>query len=313
MNQSLKSIANVGAVLLLIALLVPFVVYSAPAVVGADHSFVVITASMTPAIAPGDVVIVDEREAESIAVGDVITFTRGANEPPVTHRVTAITETGDALGFETKGDANGDPDAGVVPAGNVLGTVAFTIPYIGYVIQFTNTPYGFVALVVVPITLLVASEVWTLYRRREATGSDGTAAAADESAENGATPGDDQDGRTSRSGGVRSTRFWVTTRTLEGAAAPLVALTAYSGYMTYIGLTRIGVTAIMIATFVASAGSLLAVTVLLLTPQEGPTEPAHSVEDRPEAADGDRPAADGGVSRPIPRGRPEIDDAEGDG
>jgi len=162
-----KRAANVLGIVLLIALVAPFAAYAAPEVVGADESFVVLTASMTPAIAPGDVVIVAERDPTAIAEGDVITFMRGTSEVPVTHRVIDVVDAGGTLAFETMGDANEGPDPGLVPAGNLVGAVTLTIPWIGYVIQFAGTGVGFVALVVLPFGLLAVTEIWSLVRGRE--------------------------------------------------------------------------------------------------------------------------------------------------
>jgi len=323
--MNLKKVANIVAGLLLIAIVVPFVIYSVPAVVGADYSFVVLTASMTPAIAPGDVVIVDDRDTATIAEGDVITFTRGTNEVPVTHRVTAVTTSGGELAFETKGDANSDPDASVVVASNVLGTVIFSIPFIGYVIQFTNTPYGFLALVVVPIGLLIVSELWTLYDgRSSATTSASTPAAAGELAtaavaEPATAAADESDsavapGETATAA-EKSTEdmsgFVITSRTLEGAFGPLLVLAIYSGYVAYIGATQTGLTAVAIAMVVGSGISLLAVSMLLVWPRLRPeVSLPESVtvesESDPELSDADlelsdtapeQPTADGGVDQ----------------
>ncbi|MCL9817820.1 signal peptidase I [Natronocalculus amylovorans] len=165
MNIQIKKIANIVAVLLLIAVVAPFVVYAAPWTIGADHSFVVLTASMTPAIAPGDVVIVADRGPETIVEGDVITFMRGTSEVPVTHRVVDVVAISGEPAFQTQGDANSAVDAGFVLGDTVLGTVIFTIPYIGYIIQFGNSTYGFIALVIVPFGLLILSELWTLAKK----------------------------------------------------------------------------------------------------------------------------------------------------
>ncbi|OYR43404.1 signal peptidase I [Halorubrum sp. Hd13] len=162
-----KRAANVLGIVLLIALVAPFAVYAAPEIVGADESFVVLTASMTPAIAPGDVVIVADRDPTTVVDGDVITFMRGTSEVPVTHRVIDVVGEGGTLAFETMGDANEGPDPGLVPAGNLVGVVALTIPYIGYVIQFAGTQAGFVALVLLPFGLLAVTEVWSIVRGRE--------------------------------------------------------------------------------------------------------------------------------------------------
>ena len=280
--MNFKRILNVVGVLLLIAIVVPFVIYAVPAVVGAEHSFVVLTASMTPAIAPGDVVIVADRGPAAIAEGDVITFTRGNNEVPVTHRVTAVTEGGGGLAFETKGDANSDIDSSLVPAGNVIGTVILTIPYIGYVVQFTNTPYGFIALVAVPIGLFIASEIWTLYRRRSKAGVAAATPESDtESAETEEATSDIED----------ASGIVVTARTLEGAIPPLVALVAYSAYVAYL---RPGELSIAIA--VGSAMTLVAVATLWWGTRGDSGTPART-DARPDS-DTDDTTADGETEVP---------------
>jgi signal peptidase len=67
----------------------------------------------------------------------------------------------------------------------VLGEVAVTIPYIGYIIVWANSPLGYVALVGVPLTLLLGTELRAWRRRRN---DDATPGAAGDS-----TPGEDVD------------------------------------------------------------------------------------------------------------------------
>jgi len=52
-----RAVRIVGLILL-IALVLPFVAYAVPQVAGAEHSFVVLSGSMEPSISPGDVVLV---------------------------------------------------------------------------------------------------------------------------------------------------------------------------------------------------------------------------------------------------------------
>ena len=143
-----------ASTLLLVALLLPFVVFAVPQAVGADHSFVILSGSMEPALSPGDVVVVSD--SASVQVGDVITFD-GGDTVPVTHRIIAV-EDGQ---YVTKGDANENVDGAAVPPENVLGRVVLTIPVVGYVVLWANTPVGQILLVVVP---LVALGVSSLYR-----------------------------------------------------------------------------------------------------------------------------------------------------
>lgn len=152
---------HVVLALLFVALVVPFVVYAVPEVAGADESYIVLTASMTPEIAPGDAVVVRDVPANQIQVGDVITFQpRNGGDVPVTHRVAEVLVLSDgSRAFVTKGDANEDADAGAVTPDQLVGKVVITLPYIGHVVAFVNSPVGFGVLVVLPISLLILTEI----------------------------------------------------------------------------------------------------------------------------------------------------------
>ncbi|TKX57524.1 signal peptidase I [Halorubrum sp. SS7] len=286
-----KRAANVLGIVLLIAVVAPFAVFAVPEVVGADESFVVLTASMTPAIAPGDVVIVAERDPTAIAEGDVITFVRGTSDVPVTHRVIGVSGEGAALAFETMGDANEGPDPGLVPAGNLVGVVTLTIPWIGYVIQFAGTRAGFVALVMLPFGLLAATEVWSIVRERGEPGGQAPATVDPAESTDGAgaevaaeTATDAESASTAEAAGGSG---GVSVDAVGGAAAVLAAVTPYAVYVAFELRT-----AVAIAVAVAAATLLLGALAAWI--------PASGVLDRsgPSAAETDAPAAaaDGGVS-----------------
>lgn len=176
-RRQMANAAGVAAVLLVVA---PFVVTAAPGVVGAEHGYVVLSDSMEPAISAGDVVIVEEVPPEEIDEGDVITFRAPAGgqfdeggAERVTHRVVEVVREDGQRRFRTRGDANEEADPELVGPGDVVGEVAFAIPYVGYVVQFANSGPGLLALVVVPAVLLGVNEIWTLYR--DALGTDGGA------------------------------------------------------------------------------------------------------------------------------------------
>ena len=161
-----RRLGHAIALLILIVIVIPFVASSVPQVVTADHSYVVLSGSMGPALSPGDVIFVDAADPSAIQAGDVITFVRGSESTPTTHRVVEVVDQSGKPAFRTKGDANEDPDSGLVQASQVQGRVMtlggylFAVPYIGYVIEFMNTQLGFVLLVLLPIGLFVISEVW---------------------------------------------------------------------------------------------------------------------------------------------------------
>jgi signal peptidase len=173
-----KRILHVVGVVVLLAVVIPFVIYAVPGVVGANESYVILSGSMEPEMSPGDAVIVDDQGAGSIEEGDVITFSREGSDTVVTHRVVDVREENGERVFETKGDANDQADRQPVPADDVVGSVVLTIPFIGYVVHFVNTPLGFATTVILPIGLFVLSEVWTFARGSIESG-DGTDDPAD--------------------------------------------------------------------------------------------------------------------------------------
>lgn len=163
------TILRAVVVVLVIAIVAPFVVFTVPQVVGAEESYVVISGSMRPTIHVNDAIIVNEVSPASIHVGDIIVFhgrgERGSDNIDVTtHRVVDIVRTEEGLAFKTKGDANEEADRGLVPASALVGRVMFTIPYIGYIIVFAGTQLGFILLVAIPVGLLMIGEMYDLAR-----------------------------------------------------------------------------------------------------------------------------------------------------
>jgi signal peptidase len=125
--------------------------------------YVVISGSMKPTFDAGSLVFVREVDPRSIAVGDIITF-KGADGGPIltTHRVVKIND-GEQLSFITRGDANNVNDPNPVPAENVVGRVRAYIPYLGYLITFSQTKMGLVFMIFVPGGILIAYELYNIY------------------------------------------------------------------------------------------------------------------------------------------------------
>jgi len=162
-SLSLRRVFDVLLVVALVAVVVPFAVYAAPSLVGADDSYIVRSGSMEPAIGTGDVVIVERAPPAAIESGDVITFIPDGQPPPTTHRVVSKTEEDGVTRFTTKGDANEQPDAEPVVENELVGEVTLVLPYVGYVVSFASTSVGFFVLVAAPFGLLLATEVWAVF------------------------------------------------------------------------------------------------------------------------------------------------------
>jgi signal peptidase len=108
-------------------------------------------------------------EAEEIRIGDIITFHSPLNEKMTTHRVIAVNE-GSPLYFQTKGDANEEPDPFVVVAQNMAGKICFHIPYLGYAIHFIKTPLGLLLTLCLPGLVIIGMElrnIWCVLTEQE--------------------------------------------------------------------------------------------------------------------------------------------------
>ncbi|MFC7165995.1 signal peptidase I [Halospeciosus flavus] len=275
-----RTLTNVVGLLVVCALVLPFVVYAVPATVGAQQSYVVLSGSMEPAISVGDVVLVSEvTDPAALAVGDVITFSRGG-DVPITHRITDIVQTENGLVFETKGDANEDADPGTVASSQVIGLVVFTIPFIGYVVEFVGTTTGFLILVVAPFALLAVLELrdWVATRRDGGDDHDhdqpgnGAVDSTITEAQDDATPGDSVPDDT--------LAFTGADLTLGSIAFGLFAI--YAGYIAYLVRTTWAFT--VVAAAVGLFVLLTAVkfqsfgTVETTVSTDGGIEPAHVID-----------------------------------
>lgn len=90
----------------------------------------VATGSMEPAIQVGDAAVIVTVNTDELKAGDVIQYRK--ENYTVIHRIIEVTEDENGKrAFITQGDNNPTPDADPVPAGAVVGKMAFCIPKIG--------------------------------------------------------------------------------------------------------------------------------------------------------------------------------------
>lgn len=116
---------------------------------------------MEPSVPTGSIVL--SRPESTYKVGNIVTFSEnGKKKELVTHRIVELTRDNGEVVYKTKGDANEDPDAWLVNPKNVVGKVGFTVPYVGYVIDFAKKPQGFILFVIIPATIVVYEELKNL-------------------------------------------------------------------------------------------------------------------------------------------------------
>ncbi|MCY6371368.1 signal peptidase I [Clostridium ganghwense] len=127
----------------------------------------VLTGSMKPQIQPGDVVIAKDINPEEIKEGDIITYRLNASTL-VTHRVVEVINKDGQIQFKTKGDANNVEDAKLVTSQQLIGKNVYFISKGGSIAQFIRTPKGFVMIILIPVAVLIGSElVKTIKKEKE--------------------------------------------------------------------------------------------------------------------------------------------------
>jgi signal peptidase I len=141
-----------------------------------DHPHTDLSGSMEPVISPGDVVMDEQIAPWEAKVGDVVTFRDPQEESKLlTHRVVSIRDEGSSLRFVTQGDANNTQEHWRVPATGQIGSVMYTVPWVGHVAVFARTKLGWALLIGIPLLLIAVEEMVRIWRPRPRPG-DGDAA-----------------------------------------------------------------------------------------------------------------------------------------
>lgn len=142
-------IGHIIFVILLVLVLLMFV----PNFIG-FKTFSVISGSMEPNIPVGSLVYTKNVDFEDIEVGDVISY-QLSEDTMVTHRVNSINQNEKSLIM--KGDANEKVDIGEVQESQIVGKVALTIPFLGYIAIYSRTPLAIVAICIVIAILIIVN------------------------------------------------------------------------------------------------------------------------------------------------------------
>ena len=106
--------------------------------------FTVLSGSMEPTYHTGSVIYVKEVDYTTLQPGDVITFAI-SEDMVATHRIVGVVpddEDPSVLRYRTKGDANDAEDGTLVHYKNIVGKPVFSIPYLGYIASYIQSPPG---------------------------------------------------------------------------------------------------------------------------------------------------------------------------
>ena len=148
----------IGAILIfsIVVVVFPFL----PPFRGFYHTRAVLTGSMEPAVKKGSLIVNKWIEDRDIRKGDIVTFRKPTERNVfITHRIEKVKKTEPLYRFHTKGDANEASDFWEITQANIEGKVIFTIPFLGYLIEFFKTPVGFILVVVLPLLIFIIKEI----------------------------------------------------------------------------------------------------------------------------------------------------------
>jgi len=118
---------------------------------------IVQSGSMEPAIKIGSIVVINP--ANDYKIEDIITFGKISKiESPTTHRLVKTEIRDNQTIYTTKGDANNGTDLREVKKSDIIGKVILSLPYVGYVINFSKKPIVFVLLLLIPTAAIIYEE-----------------------------------------------------------------------------------------------------------------------------------------------------------
>ena len=168
MGHTIKRIWNIVT-----SVLVGLVVLLAVALVGVRliglNPYVVLSGSMEPTYHVGSLIYVKDVDYKELKDGDPITFML-SEDTIATHRIIEVLvdkEDPETIRYITKGDANDAPDGSSVHYKNVIGKPVFTIPYLGYISNYIQSPPGLYVAIAVGAILIMLVFLPDLFENEE--------------------------------------------------------------------------------------------------------------------------------------------------
>lgn len=125
----------------------------------------VMSGSMEPTLPVGSLIVV--KPSSEYKVGEIITFlplNAKTKKENVTHRISMIDESSGNEFFQTKGDANKDPDEENITQDRIIGKFEFKILYLGYILSYVKTLPGLLIIIFIPSIIIVYEEVRKIHK-----------------------------------------------------------------------------------------------------------------------------------------------------
>ncbi|WP_423800236.1 signal peptidase I SipW [Neobacillus sp. SAB-20_R2A] len=132
------------------------------------HEFMtVLSGSMEPGIKTGSIISVTPvADPTKFKKGDIITFkSKDDSNKLITHRIIEVQKVQSSVQYITKGDNNDSKDPDPVTVGRVVAQYDnFTIPFVGYALNFMKSKMGAVLLLIIPGVLIVGWSILSIWK-----------------------------------------------------------------------------------------------------------------------------------------------------
>ena len=136
-----------------------------------NRALIVKSGSMEPTIKVGDLVVVQTGRSIlgnrqiTYKTGDIIAFKNAKSEKVmITHRIAGEEIKNGQTFYKTKGDANSEMDSWLVARKDILGKADTRLPYIGKLLSFVKSKYGFPLVIGLPAVLVILFEAVSIYK-----------------------------------------------------------------------------------------------------------------------------------------------------
>lgn len=143
-------------VLLVLVLIAGITAVSVLDIPGNYKFYTVLSGSMEPVIKTGSAVLV--KPEAKYTINEIVTFKDSNPRVPTTHRIVKVKEDPNGTSYTTKGDANESSDLKLLSGEMILGKVLFSVPFVGYAVEFMKTKNGLIVMIVIA-AFIVFNEV----------------------------------------------------------------------------------------------------------------------------------------------------------
>ena len=136
--------------------------------IGGYTPMTVLSDSMKPEFAEGDLILVKQAEPDyEYKLNDIVSFYTIIEGKTVinTHRIVEIVDSNGLRQYVTKGDANPTVDERMIIDGDIIGLYSGKIPVLGPLFKILKSKIGFLVIIILPLLAFFIYQAYNLITR----------------------------------------------------------------------------------------------------------------------------------------------------